>query len=106
MLPNNRSPSDESQFEDICNEIHISWTTLKTAYGQCLRTKVSNPKIYYGILLMALLALSWVGNVVHNLLLTYFLVLFVVMFPGLKQRGIIDKYVSFVMSYVSKPKKN
>ena len=106
LLNVNRSPSDESQFESICQELETCYATIKKACGDWQQTKVSSPKVYYGIILVTLLALSWIGNVVHNLFLTYLLVIFLVMFPGLKQRGLVDKYVSLVMSYVSKPKKN
>jgi len=104
--PSKWSASDETKLEKICSELSANWTVINSAYGDWQRMKSANPKLYYAVLLCSLLALSWVGNVVHNLVLTYLLVLFVVLFPGLKHRGIVDKYLSIVSSYVCKLKRN
>ncbi|XP_054160352.1 ADP-ribosylation factor-like protein 6-interacting protein 1 [Oppia nitens] len=104
--PNKWSASDEAKFETICTELVNNWTVVIKAYSQWQNTKNSNPKLYYAVLLSTLLSVSWIGNVVHNLLLTYLLVVFVALFPGLKHRGLIDKYLSVAMSSVCKLKRN
>jgi len=104
--PSKWSASDETKLEKICGELCDNWKVITTSYSQWQRMKASNPKLYYAVVLSSLLGLSWIGNVVHNLLLTYLLVLFVVLFPGLKQRGFVDKYSALLLSYVCKLKRN
>jgi len=104
--PKKWSASDESKLDKICEELYDNWTVITTAYDKWQQTKSANPKLYYAVVLSSLLLLSWIGNVVHNLLLTYLLVLSIVLFPGLKHRGIVDKYSSLVLSYVYKLKRN
>ncbi|CAG2117202.1 unnamed protein product [Medioppia subpectinata] len=104
--PSKWSSSDETKLEKICSELSTNWTVIAASYREWQHMKSANPRLYYAVLLSSLLGLSWIGNVVHNLLLTYLLVVFVVLFPGLKHKGLIDKYSALVLSYVCKLKRN
>lgn len=57
--------------------------------------------MYSIMLLVTLVVLAWIGNLINNLLLTYFIALFAVMFPGLKHHGIIQEYASKAASFVA-----
>jgi len=100
--PSKWNSTKESKLEKICTELSKSWETIVISYNEWQRVKVSNPKIYYATLLSALLAMSWIGNLINNLFLTYLFVLSIVMFPGLKHQGIIDKYVALFAQNISK----
>ncbi len=101
----NRNSTKESKFEKICSELSISWQTIVISYHEWQKVKISNPKIYYATLLSTLLAMSWIANIINNLFLTYLFVLFVVLFPGLKYQGFIDKYVSLLAKNISNAQK-
>ncbi|CAG2064099.1 unnamed protein product, partial [Timema podura] len=52
---------------------------------------------YYLSVIVSLVFLAWLGNTVNNLLLTYLFVLVLLLLPGLKHHGILQKYVSQLM---------
>jgi len=105
--PSKWSSEKESKFERVCTELSKSWQTIVISYNNWQKMKASNPKMYYAILLSTLVVLSWIGNVVHNLLLTYLFVLLIVLFPGLKHHGIVDQYIKVLTErFATKIKKN
>jgi len=107
FLLNERSDNQEKQYKLVCDELSSAWSTVVSAYAAWGTLKSERPKTYYASLLSVLLVLAWLGNLINNLLLTYLIVLFVVMFPGLKHHGIINQYLAIVLSYVNQyTKKN
>lgn len=54
--------------------------------------KENNPKFYSIILLVNLIIIAWIGNLVNNLFLTYLGCLFLMLYPGMKKHGLIEKY--------------
>uniref|UniRef100_A0A673GJ06 ADP-ribosylation factor-like 6 interacting protein 1 n=1 Tax=Sinocyclocheilus rhinocerous TaxID=307959 RepID=A0A673GJ06_9TELE len=50
----------------------------------------------------SLVAVAWIGQQVHNLFLTYLIVSFLLLLPGLNQHGIITKYAGMVKREINK----
>lgn len=44
--------------------------------------------------------LAYIGNLINNLLLTYFISLFACMYPGLKSHGLLNKYLSEALAFL------
>ena len=55
--------------------------------------KEEKPKTYFMTMIISLAAVAWVGQQVHNLLLSHLRVTFLLLLPGLNQHGIILKYI-------------
>lgn len=57
-------------------------------------------KTYYATSIVSLALLSFIGSTVNNLFLTYLVVTFMILLPGLKHQGILKQWKSTVMSAV------
>lgn len=64
--------------------------------------KEEKPKMYFMTMIVSLAAVAWVGQQVHNLLLTYLIVTFLLLLPGLNQHGIILKYIGMAKREINK----
>ncbi|KAI6076427.1 ADP-ribosylation factor-like protein 6-interacting protein 1 [Aix galericulata] len=64
--------------------------------------KEEKPKMYFMTMLCSLAVVAWIGQQVHNLFLTYLIVSFLLLFPGLNQHGIITKYVGMAKREINK----
>ncbi|KAH6934269.1 hypothetical protein HPB50_022849 [Hyalomma asiaticum] len=84
----------ERQLHDICLEAVHSWQSVVSAYASLKKAKQDKPKVYVVAVLISLLVVAWIGNAFDNLLLTYLIVLFLAMTPGMKHHGIFKKYFS------------
>jgi len=101
----------EREFENICIRIHnakVHFHNMCQGLGNLKRDK---PKIYFVAVMSSLAILAWIGNLINNLLLTYLIVVFLVLLPGLRHRGIMQKYTAKAKDAVkgliqSKKKKN
>ncbi|GAB5583037.1 ADP-ribosylation factor-like protein 6-interacting protein 1 [Prionailurus iriomotensis] len=58
--------------------------------------------LYFMTMIVSLAAVAWVGQQVHNLLLTYLIVTFLLLLPGLNQHGIILKYIGMAKREINK----
>ncbi|XP_071514570.1 ADP-ribosylation factor-like protein 6-interacting protein 1 [Panulirus ornatus] len=63
--------------------------------------KESKPRTYFVMVTGILVVCAWVGNTINNLLLTYLIVLVVVLLPGMKHHGILQRYFSTVLKTVA-----
>ncbi|KAK3872226.1 hypothetical protein Pcinc_022693 [Petrolisthes cinctipes] len=63
--------------------------------------KESKPRTYFVVVTGSLLFCAWIGSNINNLLLTYFMVLFLVLLPGLKHQGIIQKYFATALKTIA-----
>jgi di/tricarboxylate transporter len=92
----------ERQFEAICVRLlnakrHCSNT--KTALQQLKNEK---PKAYLLVMMGAFAVLAWIGSLIDNLLLTYLLVVFLALVPGLRKHGILQRVTAQAMDLVKK----
>ncbi|XP_040070217.1 ADP-ribosylation factor-like protein 6-interacting protein 1 isoform X2 [Ixodes scapularis] len=101
----------ERQLQDICLEVVHAKHSLMGFCTAIKTMKQEKPKMYIIVVLVSLLLVAWIGNIFDNLFLTYLIVLFVAMVPGMKRHGIFKKYFSVVVLSIrnlisSKMKKN
>ncbi|KAF3845907.1 hypothetical protein F7725_002985 [Dissostichus mawsoni] len=64
--------------------------------------KEEKPKMYFASVISSLLAVAWIGQQVHNLFLTYLIVSFLLLLPGMNQHGVITKYASMAKREINK----
>ncbi|XP_053201083.1 ADP-ribosylation factor-like protein 6-interacting protein 1 [Panonychus citri] len=83
--------SDEEKYKKIVYHISQGSQTISSFINYLKDLKSSNSKIYFPILFISLSFSAWIGNLVNNLLLTFIMVNFIVLLPGLRHHGYIDK---------------
>ncbi|XP_013784834.2 ADP-ribosylation factor-like protein 6-interacting protein 1 isoform X2 [Limulus polyphemus] len=86
--------TQENKHEEICKAIIQTKQQTSELWSSFIQLRDTMPKLYFVSVLVILLVVAWIGNVVDSMLLTYFLVLAIVMMPGLKHQGIIQKFIS------------
>ncbi|XP_045623562.2 ADP-ribosylation factor-like protein 6-interacting protein 1 [Procambarus clarkii] len=91
----------ERNYEQIITSI-ASLCGLASYISNTLTSmKESKPRTYFVMVTGSLLLCAWVGNTINNLLLTYLIVVGIVLLPGLKRHGIIQKYFSTAISVIA-----
>ena len=86
-----RQDSDEDKYKKIVYHISQGSEAISCFINYLKDLKSSNSKIYFPILFIGLSFSAWIGNLVNNLLLTFLMVNFIVLLPGLRHHGYIDK---------------
>jgi hypothetical protein len=86
----------ERQFETICRRLLNARTHFSNALQSLMVLKNDKPKAYLVIMMGVFAVLAWIGSLIDNLLLTYLLVVFVVLVPGLRKHGILQKVTNNV----------
>ncbi|XP_013785957.1 ADP-ribosylation factor-like protein 6-interacting protein 1 [Limulus polyphemus] len=84
----------EKKFEEICQSIVEAQKQACDLWDNFVELRKSKPNMYFASALAFLFTLAWIGSLVDNLVLIFLLAMCVVMFPGLKYHGIIDRYVT------------
>ncbi|XP_067673692.1 ADP-ribosylation factor-like protein 6-interacting protein 1 [Haliotis asinina] len=82
----------QQQYEQICLRLMHArdhFINFKNAMGTL---KVEKPKVYFILVMGILVVFAWVGSLFDNLFLTYFLLNIILLVPGLRRHGIIQKY--------------
>ncbi|KAG0720971.1 ADP-ribosylation factor-like protein 6-interacting protein 1 [Chionoecetes opilio] len=91
----------ERRYEQIITSIASMFCLASSASHTLSSMKESKPRTYFVVVTGSLLFLAWIGSNINNLFLTYLIVVFLVLLPGLKHQGIINKYFSTVIKAVS-----
>lgn len=95
----------ERKFEDICRGMVKTWDHFHNFHSFVNYFKETKPKIYFVVILALLVLIAWIGNLMDNLLLTYLIVCFSVLLPGLKHHGILNNYLAYCKSAIGSSKK-
>jgi hypothetical protein len=66
-----------------------------------LSLKQEKPKAYLLIMMGVFASLAWIGSLIDNLLLTYLLVVFAVLVPGLRKHGILQMITKKTMDLLT-----
>ncbi|XP_066248002.1 ADP-ribosylation factor-like protein 6-interacting protein 1 [Euwallacea similis] len=90
--PETWTPEKQKEYEEICTNIILYKTKSQLLISSFCRMRVTNPKLYFGVTISALIVLAWLGSTVDNLLLSYIAVSFVVMFPGMQYHGKLKNF--------------
>lgn len=91
----------ERQFEAICQRILNAKTHITNAKEYLIQLKRNKPKPFLLMMMAAFAVLAWFGSLIDNLLLTYLIVVWFVLVPGLRKHGILQKVTAFIKEKVS-----
>jgi len=92
----------ERQFETICVRLLNARTHVSNIRSSLVSLKNDRPKAYLLVMMGAFAFLAWIGSLIDNLLLTYLLVVFIVLIPGLRKHGILQKLTGQVTDMAKK----
>nr|CAB3222944.1 ADP-ribosylation factor-like protein 6-interacting protein 1 [Phallusia mammillata] len=81
----------EKEYSNACKAIGEARSTVRNSLGSLFKLKDTNPWLYVAVSTVALSTLAWLGNQMHNLMLTYFIVLIIASLPGLAHHGLLAK---------------
>ncbi|XP_022669731.1 ADP-ribosylation factor-like protein 6-interacting protein 1 isoform X2 [Varroa jacobsoni] len=90
--------AQENQFEEICDTIAKGLRDLTNVGYQICQSRENSPRIFLVCSLGVLFFLSWLGSVLNGFFAAWVLTLFALLAPGLKQNGVLDKAIQFVMT--------
>ncbi|XKL60799.1 hypothetical protein PGB90_007856 [Kerria lacca] len=99
--PDSWTGQKEKKFEEICLQIANSSVSIKNDIYYFYSLKDTRPKIYYPVVIFGLLFLSWLGNTINNIFLTYLCVTYILMLPGLKHNGYLQKASNLIRQYLT-----
>ncbi|XP_032184288.1 ADP-ribosylation factor-like protein 6-interacting protein 1 isoform X2 [Mustela erminea] len=92
----------QQRFHEICSNLVKTRRRTVGWWKRLFTLKEEKPKMYFMTMIVSLAAVAWVGQQVHNLLLTYLIVTFLLLLPGLNQHGIILKYIGMAKREINK----
>ncbi|XP_055938121.1 ADP-ribosylation factor-like protein 6-interacting protein 1 [Argiope bruennichi] len=92
--------TQEKKYEDICHGFVDTYMKIKHMWESVRQIKETKPYLYFIGVLGALLFTAWIGNLINNLFLTYLIVLFLALLPGIKSHNVIRENISVVMGVI------
>ncbi|PSN55364.1 hypothetical protein C0J52_01811 [Blattella germanica] len=99
--PENWTGSKEKKLEEICRGLAGTQIQIVNKWGMFYDMRHSRPTVYYVTVVISLVLLAWLGSMVNNLLLTYLAVTTIVLLPGMKHHGLLQKYFAHLMVTIS-----
>ncbi|KAK5617392.1 ADP-ribosylation factor-like protein 6-interacting protein 1 [Crenichthys baileyi] len=99
---NKWTTEQQQRFHEICNNLVKSERRVIGWWKRLCSLKEEKPKVYFASVISGLLAVAWIGQQVHNLFLTYLIVSFLLLLPGLNQHGVISKYAAMAKREINK----
>ncbi|XP_017039684.1 ADP-ribosylation factor-like protein 6-interacting protein 1 [Drosophila ficusphila] len=76
----------EAKFEDVCGQVCAVKGNFVLWYEYLFKERKST--VFVIIFSLGLLALAWIGAIINNLLLMYFVTLLMAMWPGLQDKDV------------------
>ncbi|KAL8616866.1 hypothetical protein ACOMHN_041785 [Nucella lapillus] len=89
----NWTGAEEQAFENICESILKVRCDVRDFVQSLISLKAERPTIYFILVMGTLATFTWIGYIMNNLFLSYLIVLTIVIFPGLQEKGLIHRYV-------------
>ncbi|XP_069501702.1 ADP-ribosylation factor-like protein 6-interacting protein 1 [Ambystoma mexicanum] len=99
---NKWTTEQQQRFHEICNSLVKTRRRIVGWWNRLFSLKEEKPKMYFMTMISTLAVVAWLGQQVHNLLLTYLIVSFLMLLPGLNQHGLITKYVGMGKREINK----
>ncbi|XP_059414091.1 ADP-ribosylation factor-like protein 6-interacting protein 1 [Carassius carassius] len=99
---NKWTTEQQQRFHEICGNLVKTQRRVLGWWKRLFALKEEKPKMYFFSVISCLVAVAWIGQEVHNLFLTYLIVSFLLLLPGLSQHGIISKYAGMVKREINK----
>ncbi|XP_032086461.1 ADP-ribosylation factor-like protein 6-interacting protein 1 [Thamnophis elegans] len=92
----------QQRFHEICSNLVKTRRKIIGWWKRLFTFKEEKPKMYFTTMVCLLAVIAWIGQQVHNLFLTYLVVCFILLFPGLNKHGVISKYAGMAKREVNK----
>ncbi|XP_031419455.1 ADP-ribosylation factor-like protein 6-interacting protein 1 isoform X2 [Clupea harengus] len=96
--------SEQQRFHEICTGLVKTYHQFTDSWRSFFNFKERRPKMYFLLVLSVLLGMAWIGQQVHNLLLTHLIVTFILLLPGISI--CVSKYTGMVQRLFRRAKKN
>jgi len=97
--------TEEEKFTEICVQISSLHSDVIHTFHSLSNMRQQNAKFFFVAVMTFLSLTAWVGHQVDNLLLVYLIATFLLLLPGLKHHGMIDR-VLLPLTEVMKKIKN
>ncbi|XP_042228571.1 ADP-ribosylation factor-like protein 6-interacting protein 1 [Homarus americanus] len=91
----------ERRYEQIITSVACLCGSASYISNTLTSMKESKPRTYFVMVTGSLLVCAWVGNTINNLLLTYLIVVVIVLIPGMRPHGILQKYFSAALKTIA-----
>ncbi|XP_013114775.1 ADP-ribosylation factor-like protein 6-interacting protein 1 [Stomoxys calcitrans] len=82
----------EARFETVVTQLCDIKFLLLGWYEYLFANKEKKSTVFVIIMSVALLGLAWIGAIFNNLLLMYFIILGVTLYPGVQEKGVLNKF--------------
>ncbi|KAM8934551.1 ADP-ribosylation factor-like protein 6-interacting protein 1 [Pelodytes ibericus] len=92
----------QQRYHEICSNLVKTRRRIVGWWKRLFVLKEEKPKMYFMSMITVLALVAWIGQQVHNLFLTYLIVSFLLLLPGLNKHGIITKYVGMGKREINK----
>ncbi|XP_067859313.1 ADP-ribosylation factor-like protein 6-interacting protein 1 [Heptranchias perlo] len=103
MFGSNKWTTEQQQrFHEICSNLVKTQRRIVGWWRRLFALKEEKPKMYFMTVVSVLSVVAWIGQQVHNLFLTYLIVSFILLLPGLNRHGIITKYIGMAKREINK----
>ncbi|KAM4632137.1 ADP-ribosylation factor-like protein 6-interacting protein 1 [Discoglossus pictus] len=99
---NQWTTEQQQRFHEICSNLVKTRRRVIGWWNRLFALKEEKPKMYFMSMITFLAMVAWMGQQVHNLFLTYLIVSFLLLLPGLNKHGIISKYVGMGKREINK----
>ncbi|XP_006006998.1 ADP-ribosylation factor-like protein 6-interacting protein 1 [Latimeria chalumnae] len=99
---NKWTTEQQQRFHEICMNLVKVQRRIVGWWRRLFALKEEKPKVYFISVISALAVVAWIGQQVHNLLLTYLIVSCLLLLPGLNQHGVISKYAGMAKREINK----
>ncbi|XP_063077620.1 ADP-ribosylation factor-like protein 6-interacting protein 1 [Engraulis encrasicolus] len=99
---NKWTTEQQQRFHEICSNLVKTQRRVLGWWKRLFALKEEKPKMYFMSVISSLVVVAWIGQQVHNLFLTYLIVSFLLLLPGLNQHGIITKYAGMAKREINK----
>ncbi|XP_028830861.1 ADP-ribosylation factor-like protein 6-interacting protein 1 [Denticeps clupeoides] len=101
---NKWSSEQQLRFHEICLNLIRMCRCMKHCWDSLSNFKHRRPKTYFLTVISTLLLMAWIGQQFHNLLLSYFIVTFILLLPGVSM--FVSKYTRMVTGIFRRGKKS
>ncbi|CAL8271464.1 unnamed protein product [Lota lota] len=92
----------QQRFHEICGNLVKTQRRVLGWWKRLFTLKEEKPKMYFALVISSLLIMAFVGQQVHNLFLTYLIVSFLLLLPGMNQHGVITRYTAMAKREINK----
>ncbi|KAK3930673.1 ADP-ribosylation factor-like protein 6-interacting protein 1 [Frankliniella fusca] len=95
---------DEKKLEEVCQSVVSTQVFILSSISKFFQMRNTRTKTYYAVTILSLTILAFVGNMINNLFLTYLVVTFILLLPGMKHQGLLQQWKSTVMGIMGSSK--